>query len=353
MKTRIAIYGGTNLPPRSVRFVQGLTRELLAFGDVVIVSGGFDCFERHPGSTSVDRAVLLEAERCLRPRKFAERFETWIPKPMLDRRSVKRFRRGTTYELVGTAQARRFKLVNAADALATIMGEGHTRSVLELALAVEKPALPIAFTGGDSGRLWKRNRDQFVESMKLAPRLVSRLENEPASTRQLNQLAKHVATALHDAAQKRCLVLMPFGRPHRGFYSNVLRPAIVAEDFLPHRIDKDDYSGNIPSLFLSALGRARTVVIDLTGWNPNVMYELGQVHARGINPLLIVRNAGSALRSMPFYLRHEKVVVEKDDQAGRRRIGREVRDFLRAEKNRRQAALAPVGEQESTAEQGA
>jgi len=73
----------------------------------------------------------------------------------------------------------------------------------------------------------------------------------------------------------------------------------------------------------------------------------------GINPLLIVRNAGSALRSMPFYLRHEKVVVEKDDQAGRRRIGREVRDFLRAEKNRRQAALAPVGEQESTAEQGA
>jgi len=307
MKTRVAIYGGTNLTTETVRFVRHLTRDLLGFSDVVLLSGGFDCFEQHPERTSVDRAVLAEAEERLPPNQFAKRFETWVPAPALDRHSVKRFKKGITHELIGTAQARRFKLVNAADALITIVGEGNTRSVLELALAVEKPALPVAFTGGDSGRMWKRHRNEFVGSLRLTPELTRHLEDRSQSARQLSRLAWHVASVVHEAAQKRCLVLMPFGPGHDGFYSNVIRRTIVAADFVPHRIDKDDYAGNIPSLFLSSLERARAVVIDLTGWNPNVMYELGQVHARGISPFLLVRHPTikRTLPDMPFYLRHE------------------------------------------------
>lgn len=330
MKTRIGIYGGTNLTTESVRFVRHLTRDLLGFSDVVLLSGGFDCFKQHPERTSVDRAVLAEAEERLPPNQFVERFETWVPALALDRHSVKRFRKGTTYELVGTAQARRFKLVNEADALITIIGEGNTRSVLELALAVEKPALPVSFTGGDSERMWNRYRDEFVGSLKLTPQLTRRLDNRPKSARQLSQLASDVASAIHEAAQKRCLVLMPFGPGHDGFYSNVIRKTIVAADYIPHRIDKDDYAGNIPSLFLSSLERARAVVIDMTGWNPNVMYELGQVHARGISPFLIVRHPQNrrTLPDMPFYLRHERLIIEPDHELGRRSIAREFNSYL-------------------------
>ncbi len=62
------------------------------------------------------------------------------------------------------------------------------------------------------------------------------------------------------------------------------------------------------------------------------MYELGQVHARGINPFLIDRrqqfkmNAGA----MPFYLLHEKLVSEQDDEAGRRRIIDALTQYLNA-----------------------
>ena len=118
--------------------------------------------------------------------------------------------------------------------------------------------------------------------------MTRRLEYRPRSTRKLHQVATVVATAIHAAAQKRCLVLMPFGPGHDGFYRNVIRKTIAAANYLPHRIDKDDYAGNIPSLFLSSLERARAIVIDLTGWNANVMYELGQVHARGVTPPFLI-----------------------------------------------------------------
>ncbi len=331
MRTRVAIYGGTNLSGEVVKFVRCITRRLLGFEDVVLLSGGFECFQQYPERTSVDRAVLLEAENCLPPEQFGKRFETWVPAPTLDRRGVKRFRKGTVYELHGTAQARRFKLVSAADALLTIVGEGNTRSVLELALAVEKPALPIAFTDGDSRRMWTRNRNQFITSLKLTPQLVRRLEVRPTSEPQFNRLAKEVAIAIHEMAQKRCLVLMPFGDGHDGFYDKILHPAIAAENFLPHRIDRDDYTGNIPSLFRTALERARAVVVDVTGWNPNVMYELGQVHAKDIKPLLIVREARKRkiLSPMPFYLRHEKVIIEGDDETGWQGIAVALKNYLR------------------------
>lgn len=74
------------------------------------------------------------------------------------------------------------------------------------------------------------------------------------------------------------------------------------------------------------------MVVDVTGLNPNVMYELGQVHARGINPFLIDRRQQSKMDAgaMPFYLRHEKLVSEQDDDAGHRRIADALTQYLNA-----------------------
>jgi len=335
MATRINIYGGTNLPPDLVQFVSSLTRHLTATRDVVLVSGGFKRSRKYSGRTSVDLAVLREAKRQIENADdFARRFETWLPAKRLDRPSdeVVRFAEGQVHRVPGTDQARRFHLVKAADALVTIGGEGNTRTVLELALALEKPALPIAFTGSDSAEVWENNHDDIIKSLNLQEELIGRLEKEPSSPLESDVLARDIAQAIYAAARRRCLVLMPFGRGHDGFYRDVLRRAIEEASYIPHRIDIDDYAGNIPSLFLSALERSRAVIIDLTGLNPNVMYELGQVHARGINPFLIERSRRStkSVAEEPFYLRHEKLTREQDDEAGRRKIGEEVKRYLRS-----------------------
>jgi hypothetical protein len=62
------------------------------------------------------------------------------------------------------------------------------------------------------------------------------------------------------------------------------------------------------------------------------MYELGQVHARGINPFLIYRRKESTVDvdALPFYLRHEKMASEQNDEAGQRRIADALTRYLRA-----------------------
>jgi hypothetical protein len=338
MKTRIAVYGGTDLPPSSVAFVRQLTRSLLAFDDVVLVSGGFAWYKQHPERTSVDRAVLVEAEESLDAKGLDERFETWLPAPALDRRSGIRFRRGSVRELAGSAQARRFVMVNAVDAIITIGGEGHTRTVLELAMAIEKPVLPVAFTGGDSERIWPRSRDDLASALHIQPASIRRLELRPRTSKDRSKLAVDVARAAYDAAEKRCLVLMPFGRGHDGFYKDVLRPTIADAGFVPRRLDKDEYAGDIPTLFLTSLEKSHAILVDVTGANPNVMYELGQVHARmPVRPAVVLRErlTMEASAALPFYLRHERLIAAPDEPAGHRHIALEVKQYLASIDRRR------------------
>jgi hypothetical protein len=127
VKTRIAVYDGTNLSPRLVRFTRRLTRALVRFPDVVLVSGGFRWFEGVERKISVDVAVLTKQR--IDPRHFSGRFETWLPAKRLDRPSdgVVRFEEGTVHRVPGTDQACRFELVKTADALVTIGGEGIPR----------------------------------------------------------------------------------------------------------------------------------------------------------------------------------------------------------------------------------
>lgn len=332
MKTRIAVYGGTNLSPEHQEFVRFLVEALLANPDVSILSGGFFRDTRRPNDTSVDKCVLQTVESKLTVVEMAARLETWLPSPALDRPTVERFRRGTVHELHGTSQARRFKLVQEAAALLTVVGKEHTRSLLELSLALERPALPIPFTGGDSQTIWKRNRNDLLASLRLSPAFAIQLEQTPTTTAQRRAFAKYAVKLLYAAAQRRCLVLMPFGGSHDSFYDEHLRPAIQRANFIAHRIDKDDYAGDIPTLFRDAVASSSATVIDLSGMNPNVLYELGYLHSRGVTPLL-VRRCQSSNRDesgVPFYLLHQKMITASDSESGRKEIAAHVEQFLQS-----------------------
>jgi hypothetical protein len=235
--------------------------------------------------------------------------------------------------------------VKGVDAIVTIAGEGNTRTVLELALAIGRPALPVAFTGGDSQRMWRRGRHALTSNLRLDPKSIARLESVPRDAAARNRLADAVALAAHTTAERRCLVLMPFGRGHDGFYARVLQPAIKEAGFVPRRIDKDEYAGNIPKLFVSSLEQAHAVLVDVTGANPNVMYELGYVHAQsGDPPAVLLRHSLTPKVSaeLPFYLRHERLIAASDDEAGHRRIACQVVAYLQSIDRRRHAPDASI-----------
>lgn len=340
MPTRIALYGGTNLARDSRNLVTYLARELLLnYPEVTLISGGFFYYDKHMDWYSVDRCVLEAAENALPENELEKRFETWLPTPSLDRIGVRRFRKGKVNVLEGSSsQARRYRLAQMADGIITISGKDNTRSMLELSIALEKPALPIAFTGGDSLDLWQQNRDDLLRTLRMSPEDATIFDQQPGSEVDLEEIANAAARCIYTAAERRCLVLMPFDSSQDSFYTEHLRPAIERSQFIAHRIDKDDYAGDIPALFQQAVFKSSAIVVDITGMNPNVLYELGQLHAKGLEPLLLLRKKvrDRTEAKLPFYLLHQKVFAGADDDSGRKWIADQVEAYL-GSKMRRQS----------------
>ena len=330
MKIRIAIYGGTHLNPVLISFLTGLTRHLLKFPEVVLVSGGFDHHIKAKKKLSVDKVVMTTAEKLLGYPAFNDRFETWLSQDN-DRPGVVRFRKGTLMEIAGSTQSRRFNMVQHLDALITVAGMSNTRSVTELALAIDKPVLPIPFSRGESARLWKKYNTDIEKQLTIPDRLKTLLQKHPVTNGRSSGAGKEIASFIVNAVRKTCLVLMPFEKSSSRFYDGYLRPAIEAANYVDHRIDRNDPAGNIPELFKTGLQSSRAVIIDITGFNPNVMYELGQVHAMKITPLILLRtgkNQRSRVQDLPFYLRQEMIVKASDTPAGHAKLQLAVAAFL-------------------------
>jgi hypothetical protein len=96
---------------------------------------------------------------------------------------------------------------------------------------------------------------------------------------------------------------MPFG----GFsdlYESVYVPAISEAGLTPHRADDLFRPGTITSDIWAYIKKAKVLLADLTGKNPNVFYELGLAHALAKPAILIAES----LDDVPFNLRGLRVI---------------------------------------------
>lgn len=308
---KIALYGGTALRAESVRLVEHLARSFLSDPHVILVGGGI----HDPGEskTSVDFAAYRAAEAFVKAtgKDIKDRLQTWLPETK--RPGIERVPWGSPRTLHGSPRARRFQLVTDVDALVTIEGEGETAAVLELAMALKRVALPIGFTGTDSRSLWESDRDFFVQTVGLDPSLAERLDNGPSSDPDLARLADDVAIAVLKKAGRRCLILMDFtDKGHAAFFKDVVTPAVEGAGFAVHKLDLQESAGDILDLFLARLHDCHAILVDLTGRNSNVLYELGRVHQYGgVQPLILFRGGRKA--KLPYYVGRNLVQFVGDD----------------------------------------
>jgi hypothetical protein len=337
-KTLIALYGGTQLTEANVVFVGDLVNAFLAEPDVVLVTGGFlrdlSDTQQH---TSVDVATRDAVKRALCNKSdIDERLQRWssqIPRP-----GVERFTEGTGRLLPGSDRARRFQLVQGVHGIVTISGSGQTSTVIEVALAIGRPVLPIGFSGNDSADFWKDERERFVDLFGISKDIAERLTIGPASPSEAVVLATDVARLVLKAARRRCLVLMGFsGVDNQIFYDAVLKPAIAHAGFQPYKLDRDSLAGNITEAFLAGLADSHAILVDITALNPNVMYELGHIHQRaGVRPVIVTRDH-TPPEQRPFYLRGHTVLEVHDGKEVQKQIGAEL-SRVRDDLQRRRAA---------------
>jgi hypothetical protein len=310
-RTRVCIYGGTNLQGMPQHFISAVAYQILDSMPSVIVTGGFLHSDKDPHAVSTDAAALDGARRFAADRRvdLKDCFEAWIPEPTLDgRREDKAVRRMgkaegiTVVEMTGrTALGRRLAMVAGVDAVVTISGRVHTETVIEQALELGVPVLPLPDAGGDSRDLLLKYRQKIAsrfkpDALEQCLQDVSRTIDADPDT-----AARAVASLIGAAKLGGCLVLLPYDAAHATLYAEVIEPA-VEKHMKAVRLDHTPSSKSIYTSFADAMESCSAVIADITQVNENVMYEIGYAHGRGLTPL-IYTESDARRQQLPVYLR--------------------------------------------------
>lgn len=105
-------------------------------------------------------------------------------------------------------------------------------------------------------------------------------------------------------SERKCLVLLPYTDFCQRLYAEALQPAIRAANFTVLRPDEMPGGKLVAANLWEAIQTCDAVVADITGCNPNVMYELGLAHAAAKPTILIT---GEPEERLPFDVRHLQV----------------------------------------------
>ena len=96
----------------------------------------------------------------------------------------------------------------------------------------------------------------------------------------------------------KAFVLMPFEDDFDPVYSQLIEPALTEVGFAVTRADLSINQQQILKDIVNQLAEADLVIVDVSGLNGNVMYELGLAHAMGRRTVMITRDIGE----LPFDL---------------------------------------------------
>lgn len=129
----------------------------------------------------------------------------------------------------------------------------------------------------------------------------------------------------HSNTDKSVFVMMPFRPSLDEVYRLVVKPTVErATGFQCFRGDDLYGPRAIMADIWRAIRRSELVLADLTDRNPNVFYELGLAHAVGKAVILIAQ----CMDDVPFDLRHLRVVLYANTEAGRKKLASDLWDTV-------------------------
>lgn len=140
--------------------------------------------------------------------------------------------------------------------------------------------------------------------------------------------SKLAATSADTPEPRLCFVAMPFGSEElNDIYEYFVKPSIQDKCGLACERGDDVFGSNvIMEDIREAIGRARLVLADLTGKNPNVFYEVGIAHTLDKEVLLL----SQSVEDVPFDLRHRRVLVYANTPKGCRQLEHRIVENINA-----------------------
>jgi hypothetical protein len=129
-------------------------------------------------------------------------------------------------------------------------------------------------------------------------------------------------------AKKRVFVIMPFDTVFEDIWVGGIERACTSEGYCCIRVDKISLSSWINNDIEECIELADVVVTDITGANPNVMFELGWALAKGKKPVIIRQKNDS--NPVPFDVHNYRYINYVDSWSGVENLCKTVSKFLKS-----------------------
>jgi hypothetical protein len=131
------------------------------------------------------------------------------------------------------------------------------------------------------------------------------------------EVVRHVTqepdqSSLVESTSRMAFVMMPMGPKSDRVYRSLLAPVLEESGLKALRADEIQGTGFIIEQIRAAIQQSRICIADITGANPNVLYEIGYAEAAG-KPIVLIAEAGADL---PFDVAAQRVLFygpELDD----------------------------------------
>jgi len=123
---------------------------------------------------------------------------------------------------------------------------------------------------------------------------------------------------------KTCFVEMAFDPRFQGIWEHVIKPTV--EGLGDKCIRADDFFtvGSILQDIFNSINNSDYIIAELTIHNPNVYYELGYSHALNKKVILLTQD----ISTLPFDLRHQRVIVYSDNASGISKLKTDLTNFI-------------------------
>lgn len=125
--------------------------------------------------------------------------------------------------------------------------------------------------------------------------------------------------------EKHAFLLCPFEEPFNTIYSDHIRPAVESIGFSIDRADEIFGTQPIIEDIWESINSAEVVLADVSGRNPNVMYEVGMAHTVGKPTLIMTQD----IEDVPFDLKHHRCVIYSYTPRGCTELQERIKGTLR------------------------
>jgi len=153
-------------------------------------------------------------------------------------------------------------------------------------------------------------------------RMISAISYEENEKKQEDMLKKY------KSAEKKVFVIMPFDPMFDDVWKGGIKRACNTEGFACLRVDKISLSTWITEDIEKCIEMADVVIADITGNNPNVMFELGWALAKGKKPIVIRKQDDS--NKVPFDVQGIRYISYLNTWSGIEKLYADICKFLRS-----------------------